>query len=145
MRENMEDGLNAFPFREDVNARARKRERAEDLVIMVGGVAWRRVALEDFLGWIFFVRYLFEFPIRQGLPINIFSLRFAGTSKVLLYVLHRGLYKLSRLGSHLLKSAPLKFVRAGGSAFFTLSRSKNNGDHIETPPITGPVPPTCWK
>ncbi len=55
VRENMEDGLNAFPFREDVNARARKRERAEDLVIMVGGVAWRRVAWEDFLGWIFFV------------------------------------------------------------------------------------------
>ena len=51
MRENMEDGLNAFPSREDVNARARKRERVEDLVIMVGGVAWRRVALEDFWGF----------------------------------------------------------------------------------------------
>ena len=38
----MEVVLNAFPSREDVNARTRERERAEDLVIvMVEGLPWR--------------------------------------------------------------------------------------------------------
>ncbi len=64
----MEDELNALPSRGDVDARARKRDRAEDLEIMVSLVwCWEHGLRMDLAFWLV---GSFGCPISNGVPIN---------------------------------------------------------------------------